>query len=87
MAVGEMGPDKRIVFYDSWKRLGEENAKLTPIAKNGRLAYDYSAYLALVCAVDAGSPEADKALKVVLEKSGGFTGMLADVAWRIVPRP
>ncbi len=86
MVVGEMGPDKKIIFYDDWRKLGEENAKLTPVPKDGRLAYDYSAYLSLVCAIDAKFPKAQDALKVVLEKSGGFKGMLADVAWRIVPK-
>lgn len=88
MAVGEMGPDKKVIFYEDWKKFGEENAKLTklPAQEKPRLAYDYSAYLALVCGVDAGLPKAADALKVLLGITGGFHGMLADPEWRIVPR-
>jgi hypothetical protein len=88
MVVGEMGPDKKVMFYEDWKKLGEENAKLTKLPEAGpaRLAYDYSAYLALVCGVDAGFPKAAEAVKVLLGITGGFRGMLADPAWRIVPR-
>ena len=57
-----------------------------PRGRNQRLAYDYSAYLALVCGVDARFPRAAEALKVLLDTTGGFRGMLADPAWRIVPR-
>jgi hypothetical protein len=88
MAVGELGPDKQVVFYDDWKRFGDENARLTklPDDRKSTLAYDYSAYLALVCAVDAGVPQAAEALRVLLDITTGFHGMLADPAWRIVPR-
>jgi len=88
MAVGEMGPDKKVVFYEDWRKLGEENARLSPIPKTGnpRPAYDYSAYLALVCGVDAGFPRAADAVKVLLGLTGGFHGMLSEPAWRIVPR-
>ena len=88
MVVGEMQPDKEVVFYEDWKKLGRENAKLTKATRRGRpkLDYDYSAYLALVCAVDAGTPKGADALKVLLDITGGFHGILADPAWRIVPR-
>ena len=88
MVVGEMGPDKRVVFYEDWKKLGEENARLNhPKGQESpRIAYDYSAYLALVCGVDAGFPRAADAVKVLLDKTGGFRGMLLDPEWRIVPR-
>ena len=88
MPVGETGPDKRITFYEDWKKLGAENARLTkiPASEKPRLAYDYSAYLALVCGVDAGFPRAAEAVQVLLGITGGFHGMLADPAWRIVPR-
>jgi len=88
MVVGEMGPQQKVLFYEDWRKLGEENAKLTPLPKTGqaRLAYDYSAYLALVCGADAGYPRAADAVKVLLDTSGGFQGMLAEPAWRIVPR-
>jgi hypothetical protein len=87
MVVGEMGPDKKVVFYEDWKKLGEENARLNKPAmkENPRIAYDYSAYLALVCGVDAGFPRAADAVKVLLDKTGGFRGMLLDPEWRIVP--
>jgi hypothetical protein len=88
MAVGETGSDKQVTFYEDWKKLSEENAKLTkiPESEKPRLAYDYSAYLALICAVDAGFPQAREAVQVLLGITGGFHGMLADPAWRIVPR-
>ena len=88
MVVGERQPDRKVVFYEDWKKFGEENAKLTKAPKGGklRLAYAYSAYLALVCGVDAGTPKAPDALKVLLDIRGGFRGMLADPTWRIVPR-
>jgi hypothetical protein len=88
MAVGELGPDRKVIFYDDWRKLAEENVKLSPLPKTGKIrpSYDYSAYLALVCAVDAGFPKAAEALKTLLEVSGGFQGMLAEPAWRIVPR-
>jgi hypothetical protein len=88
MAVGELGPNKQVLFYEDWKKLGEENAKLTRLSpsEKPRLAYDYSAYLALICGVDAGFPQAAEAVQVLLGLTGGFQGMLADPAWRIVPR-
>jgi hypothetical protein len=87
MAIGEMGPDKKVIFYDDWKKLNAENAKLTKVAADKpKLGYDYSAYLALVCGVDARFPKAPEALKTLLGITGGFHGMLADPEWRIVPR-
>ncbi len=61
---------------------------MTPYAdpRKPGLAYDYSAYLALVCGVDAGFPGAVEAIRVLLGRTGGFRGMLADPSWRIVPR-
>jgi len=88
MVVGEMGPKEKVTFYENWKKLGEENAKLTkvPRSQKPQIAYDYSAHLALVCGVDAGFPKAAEAVKDLLDLTGGFHGMLADPAWRIVPR-
>jgi len=88
MAVGQRGPDNQVIFYEDWKKLGEENAKLTKIlaSEKPRLAYDYSAYLALICGVDAEFPQAAEAVQTLLNITGGFHGMLADPAWRIVPR-
>jgi hypothetical protein len=40
----------------------------------------------LICAVDAGFPKATDAIKVLLDRAGGFQGMLADPQWRIMPR-
>jgi hypothetical protein len=87
MAVGETEPDKQVSFYEDWKKLGEENAKLTkiPDSQQPRLAYDYSAYLALICGVDAKFPRAAEAVQTLLGITGGFQGMLGDPAWRIVP--
>lgn len=41
---------------------------------------------ALVCGMDPGQTLAAEALKALLNLAGGFHGMLADRAWRIVPR-
>jgi hypothetical protein len=88
MAVGQRGPDNQVIFYEDWKKLGEENARLTkiPDSEKPRLAYDDSAYLALICGVDAEFPQAAEAVQTLLNITGGFHGMLADPAWRIVPR-
>ncbi len=60
MVVGEKGPDGREVFYEDWKKLGDENARLNrPDA-----GYAYSAWVALVAAVDAGFPGAEEAVRV-----------------------
>jgi hypothetical protein len=82
MVVGEMGPNKQVTFYEDWKKLGQENAKLS----KPKLSYNYSAYLALMCGVDAGFPKAAEAAKVLLDKGGGFSGMLAAPEWRLVAR-
>jgi hypothetical protein len=60
MVVGEKGADGKEVFYDDWKKLGEENARLSkPDA-----GYGYSTWIALVAALDARFPGAEEALRV-----------------------
>ncbi len=65
MVVGEKGSDKKVRFYEDWKKLSEENARLS---KPG-FPYAYSAWIALVAGVDAGFPGAGKALDVLESKA------------------
>ncbi|MCX7591563.1 MAG: hypothetical protein N2255_08050, partial [Kiritimatiellae bacterium] len=63
--IGEKGPDGRPVFYENWKKLAEENIRLgnkPQLATYGG-SYTYSARMAVTCAVDAGFPRADEALR------------------------
>lgn len=61
--VGEQSEDGKVVFYEDWKRLGRENARLSPPQLPSRANdYAYSARAAVVCGVDAGFPDARRAL-------------------------
>ncbi len=60
MAVGEKGADGKEVFYGDWKKLGEENARLSKPDSG----YGYSTWIALVAALDARFPGAEEAARV-----------------------
>jgi hypothetical protein len=64
LVIGEMGPDKKVVFYESWKQLADENAKfgLKPELPTYGGSYTYSARMAVTCGVDARFPKAEAAL-------------------------
>jgi len=89
MVVGERGPDKKAAFYDDWKKLGEENARLNqPKLENYANCYTYSARAALVCGVDGGFPKADQALQYLESQMPNFRPILeADPYWALAPRP
>lgn len=87
MVVGEnMGA--RVVIYEDWKKLNEENAKLGKAelpAYGG--SYSYVLRLAMVCGVDGGFPKANDALKT-LESAlpRARENLAAEPAWAIAPR-
>jgi hypothetical protein len=65
LVVGEMGADKKVAFYEDWKRLAEENVKfgLKPDLPTYGGSYTYSARMAVTCGVDAKFPKAAEALR------------------------
>ena len=85
--VGERGPDKRTVFYEGWKRLGAENARLSkPGLGNAGNSYSYSARAAVVCGVDGGFPKARDALQWLDDHlPNRRQAMAKDPSWAIVP--
>ena len=66
MVVGRRISDGGTRFYDDWKQLALENARLYgPGLPGGGNGYAYSARAALICGVDGGFPGADRALKTL----------------------
>lgn len=64
--VGEKGADDKVVFYEDWKTLARENARLySPGLPSGGNGYAYSARAAVVCGVDGGVPKAREALQTI----------------------
>lgn len=86
---GEKGPDKKIVFYDDWKKLSDENLRLgnkPELAPYGG-SYTYSARMAVTCGVDGGFPKADEALKWLNANLPKVQETLtADPVFALVPR-
>jgi len=80
---GERGSDKKIAFYEDWKKLNDENLRLNPKPELARYggSYSYSARMAVVCGVDGGFPKADQALKRI------ETELLADWKEQIAKDP
>lgn len=87
--VGERAADKKVTFYEDWKKLGTENARLSkPGLPNYGNSYAYSARAATVCGVDGGFPKAAEALKVLEERLPKRRQVMArNPTWAIVPRP
>ena len=92
MAVGEWEgqrrtPSYKVTFYEDWKKLGAENARLNkPGLPNYGGSYAYSARAAVVCGVDAGFPGAERALEWLdAHLPGHRKKMAADPAFAIVP--
>ena len=83
------GADKKVTFYEDWKKLGAENARLSkPGLPNYGNSYAYSARAAAVCGVDGGFPKAAEALKVLEERLPKRRQVMArNPTWAIVPRP
>jgi len=56
--------DEKVVFYEDWKKLGAENARLNKPSEPGKAHdYAYSARAAVICGVDGGFPDAHEALQ------------------------
>jgi len=88
MVVGEKEPGGPIRFYDDWKKLGEENARLSkPGLTNYGGGYSYSARAAVICGVDGGFPKAREALQWLDANLTNPRDALArDPLWAIQPR-
>lgn len=88
MAVGEKGPDGRNVVYEDWKKLGEENARLSkPELPNYGNSYAYSARAAVICGVDGRFPGAKEALQwLEANLSDHRRVMSQNPSWAIQPR-
>ncbi len=66
MVVGRRRADGQIIYYDDWKTLAAENARLyKPEMPNYGNSYAYSARAAVVCGVDGGFPKASEALQQI----------------------
>ena len=66
MVVGRRSKDGQIIYYDDWKTLAAENARLyEPEMPNYGNSYAYSARAAVVCGVDGGFPGASEALEQI----------------------
>jgi hypothetical protein len=66
MVVGRQTEDDQIIYYDDWKTLAAENARLyEPEMPNYGNSYAYSARAAVVCGVDGGFPKASEALQQI----------------------
>ena len=85
--VGERGPDKKVLFYEDWKTLGTENARLSkPGLGSAGNGYSYSARAAVVCGVDGGFAGAEKALKAIEQRLPKMREVMARTpSWAILP--
>ncbi|MHC4715359.1 MAG: RIFT barrel domain-containing protein [Planctomycetota bacterium] len=89
MVVGERGPDRKVTFYEDWKKLGVENRRLTGRGglPNYGNSYAYSARAAVVCGIDGRFPRAREALKWLEANLPRHRDvMAANPSWAIVPR-
>ena len=88
LVIGERRPDKTVVFYEDWKTLGRENARLSkPRLGNSGGSYTYSARAAIVCGIDGGFPKAREALAWLHANLPNRRQVLArNPSWAIVPR-
>ncbi|HPD16380.1 MAG TPA: hypothetical protein PLE19_15610 [Planctomycetota bacterium] len=88
MVVGEKGPDGKPRFYEDWKKLGEENARLSkPGLTSYGGGYSYSARAAVICGVDGGFPKAREALAWLdANLTKPRDAMARDPLWAILPR-
>jgi len=88
LVVGERTADKKVVFYEEWQKLGQENARLSkPGLPNYGNSYAYSARAAVICGIDAGFPKAPEALKWLDDNLSNHRRVMGEnPAWAIVPR-
>lgn len=87
-AVGEKAADDKVTFYEDWKKLQQENARLyKPGMPSGGNSYAYSARAAIICAVDGGFPKAREALERIENLLPDHRQVMAQQPfWPIVPR-
>ncbi len=85
--VGEQGPGGKTIFYEDWKTLGRENARLSRAdLPNYGSSYAYSARAVAVCGVDGGFPKSAEALKWLEDHLPNHREMMArEPHWAIVP--
>jgi len=88
MVVGEKEPGGPIRFYDDWKKLGDENARLSkPGLTNYGGGYSYSARAAVICGIDGGFPKAREALDWLdAHLTKPRDALARDPLWAIQPR-
>lgn len=88
MVVGEQTADKKVIFYEDWNKLGQENARLSkPGLPNYGNSYAYSARAAVVCGIDGGFPKAGEALRWLEDHLPNHRRIMGlDPIWAIVPR-
>jgi len=88
LVVGERRADKRVVFYEDWKKLGMENARLSkPDLPNYGNSYAYSARAAVICGIDGKFPKSREALQWLDAHLPNHRQVMAvNPAWAIVPR-
>ncbi len=86
--VGQQDTEGKVTFYEDWKLLGRENARLNePRLPDSGNDYSYSARAAVVCGVDGGFPKAAEALRWIDARFPDLRGrMLRNPGWAIVPR-
>ncbi|NQU21278.1 MAG: hypothetical protein HQ567_08350 [Candidatus Nealsonbacteria bacterium] len=86
--VGEQAAGGKVVFYEDWKTVGRENARLTKPQPPGKANdYAYSARAAIICAVDAGFPGAREALKTLEAQFSDLPDQMSrNPTWAIAPR-
>jgi hypothetical protein len=85
--VGEKTADGTVVFYEDWKKLGQENARLSkPELPNYGCSYAYSARAAAVCGVDGGFPKAAEAVRWLEDHLPNHREIMArEPFWAIAP--
>ena len=88
MVVGEKQPGGKVLFYEDWKKLGQENARLSkPDLPNYGCSYAYSARAAVICGIDGGFPRAAEALGWLEANLPDHRQVMArEPHWAIVPR-
>ena len=86
--IGEKTPEGKIVFYEDWRKLGQENARLSkPEIPNYGCSYAYSARVAAICGVDSGFPQAAQAVEWLEDHLPNHREIMArEPYWAIAPR-
>jgi hypothetical protein len=85
--IGEKTADGGTVFFEDWKKLGRENARLSkPEIPNYGCSYAYSARTAAICGVDGGFPKAAEAVKWLEDHLPNHREVMArEPFWAIAP--